>query len=338
MPADGAVAGRRGGRSAPPSWRSSTTASGEPARAGQLRAAPRSPPAGSSSISAVSPTYGIGSSGSWCRRTSAGAGTIANVSISGRERAQRLDHGRVALDGAVDHHDRAAADRLRDLRQRRQLHDPERGRDVVGRVGGPLRRRPCSTRSASRPVPDHEAGVDLGQRVEAELERGDDAEVAAAAAQRPEQLGVVVGVGADELAVGGDELDRGQAVGLQAVAAGEPAHAAAERVAGDADVGRGAVQRDQAVRGGGVDDVLPQRRRRRRGRSGASASISTPPMPEVLTQHRAAQVAERAGVVAGRLAPRRAGPRARARAHDLGDLARVGRVGDGGGALVDARG
>ena len=49
-------------------------------------------------------------------------------------------------------------------------------------------------------------------RVELDLERGDDPEVAAAAAQRPEQVGLVVGVDAAELAVGGDELDRGDAV------------------------------------------------------------------------------------------------------------------------------
>ena len=40
--------------------------------------------------------------------------------------------------------------------------------------------------------PQHHAGVDLAVRVQAELHRGDDAEVAAAAAERPEQLGVVV--------------------------------------------------------------------------------------------------------------------------------------------------
>ena len=57
----------------------------------------------------------------------------------------------------------------------------------------------------------------------------------------------MLGVGAHELAVGGDELERGDGVGLQAVLAREPAHAAAERVAGDADVRRGAVQAGQAV-------------------------------------------------------------------------------------------
>ena len=74
----------------------------------------------------------------------------------------------------------------------------------------------------------------------------DGAEVAAAAAQRPEQLGVLVAGGADQLPVGGDELDGEEAVAGEAVAAAEPAEAAAERVADDADVGRGAGQRGEA--------------------------------------------------------------------------------------------
>jgi hypothetical protein len=53
--------------------------------------------------------------------------------------------------------------------------------------------------------------------VQAQLEGGDDAEVAAAAAQRPEQVGVLVGRGADSAAVGqhhlgGDEVVDGHAV------------------------------------------------------------------------------------------------------------------------------
>ena len=91
------------------------------------------------------------------------------------------------------------------------------------------------------------AGVSSLDRVELELHRGHDAEAPAAAAQRPEQLGLVVGVGADVAAVGGDELDRGDAVGGEAVLAAEPADAAAERVADDADVRRGAGERGEAV-------------------------------------------------------------------------------------------
>jgi hypothetical protein len=72
-------------------------------------------------------------------------------------------------------------------------------------------------------------------RLELELDRGDDAE-AAAAAQRPELVGLVIVVGADVLAVGGHELDRGQAIDLKPVTAPEPAESAAERVAGDAEV------------------------------------------------------------------------------------------------------
>ena len=46
---------------------------------------------------------------------------------------------------------------------------------------------------------EEDAGVDLRDRVELELERGDDAEVAAAAAERPEQLRLVVAVDAAQL-------------------------------------------------------------------------------------------------------------------------------------------
>jgi hypothetical protein len=45
------------------------------------------------------------------------------------------------------------------------------------------------------PQEDEPAGVDLPDRVERELDRGDDTEVAAAA-QRPEEVGVVLVVGA----------------------------------------------------------------------------------------------------------------------------------------------
>ena len=83
---------------------------------------------------------------------------------------------------------------------------------------------------------EQRAGVQLIDRVHGELDRRHDPVVATAAAQRPEQVGVMLGVGANELAVGGDELDRRHRIALQAVLAGQPAHAAAERVARDPDV------------------------------------------------------------------------------------------------------
>ena len=91
------------------------------------------------------------------------------------------------------------------------------------------------------------ARVELVDLDDVELDGGHDAEVPAPAAQRPEQLGLVLGVDSDQLALGGDELERRDGVGLQPVLAREPAHAAAERVAGDADVGRGAVQPGETV-------------------------------------------------------------------------------------------
>ena len=108
---------------------------------------------------------------------------------------------------------------------------------------------------------EQRARVELPHRHDRELDRGHDAEVPAAAAQRPEQLGLVRRVGAHELAVGGDELDRGHRVGLQAVLAGQPADAAAERVADDADVRRGAVQAARPCSDRRGVDVLPERRR-----------------------------------------------------------------------------
>ena len=66
-----------------------------------------------------------------------------------------------------------------------------------------------------------------------ELERGRDAEVAAAAAQPPQQLGVLVLAGVHELAVGGDDVGGEQVVAGQADLAHQPADAAAEREPGD---------------------------------------------------------------------------------------------------------
>ena len=86
-----------------------------------------------------------------------------------------------------------------------------------------------------------------GDRVQPELELGHDAEVAAAAAQAPEQLGLAGIVDADPLARGRDQLERLHVVARQPVLAGEPAHAAAERQPADAGVGHVARGRRQPV-------------------------------------------------------------------------------------------
>jgi hypothetical protein len=73
---------------------------------------------------------------------------------------------------------------------------------------------------------DH-AAADRGHRVGLVLEGRRDAEVAAAAAQGPEQVLVVLGAGHHDLAVGGDDLDGQQVVDGEAVLAHQPAFTAA---------------------------------------------------------------------------------------------------------------
>src|SRR5215218_6298959 len=61
------------------------------------------------------------------------------------------------------------------------------------------------------------------------LEGGDDAEVAAAAAERPEQVRVLVGAGAQELTVCGHHLEGQDVVAGQPVFPCKPAYASAQR-------------------------------------------------------------------------------------------------------------
>ena len=183
----------------------------------------------------------------------------------GLELEQRSDQLAAALlvahVGDLDDHDVAAAQRLGDDLDRWQLEDAADRGDLVGRRLGPVApglehlARSCSQGQISQPAKTVSSGKSLYSK------RRDDAEVAAAAAQREEEVALVRVVDAVELAVGRDELDRREGVRGEAVLAGQPAHAAAERVAGDADVRRGAVQDGEAVLGRGVDDVLPDRAR-----------------------------------------------------------------------------
>ena len=125
-------------------------------------------------------------------------------------------------------------------------------RHRVGPLGPPGQHAPRLL-----PGPDEPAGVQRLDRVEAELQRRDDAEVAAAPAEGPEEVGLGVRVGADGLAVGRHDLDGGHRVGGEPVATAEPAHAAAEGVADDAHVRGRPVQGGQPVLGGQGPDVPP---------------------------------------------------------------------------------
>ena len=159
-----------------------------------------------------------------------------------------------------DEHEQALADVLgRDERQGRHVV-LERGvpADRTGQGGyhaGVLAQRGGRLLRLVDRDPDahHRAEV-----VGAEGEAGDDAEVAAAAAQRPEQLGVAIGVDLDHLAAGQHELEGDEVVAGETVLAGEPADPAAERQAGHPGLGHDPGRDDQPVRRGrGVDVAEP---------------------------------------------------------------------------------
>ncbi len=107
--------------------------------------------------------------------------------------------------------------------------------------------------------PEHRACVQLGRRIQLELECRHDSEAAAAAPDGPEEIGLVLVVQPHEPALGGDELDRGHAVGREPSAPRQPAHAAAQRVADHTNIGRGTMENDEPLLGSGLDDILPER-------------------------------------------------------------------------------
>ena len=83
--------------------------------------------------------------------------------------------------------------------------------------------------------------------MEPEPEPGGDAEVAAPAADRPEEVGMRLVVDLEELAVRGHDLGGEQVVDRHAVLAREEADPAAERDAADADRARVAEAGREAV-------------------------------------------------------------------------------------------
>jgi hypothetical protein len=84
------------------------------------------------------------------------------------------------------------------------------------------------------------------------------------------------------------------------VAAREPAQAAAERVADDADVGRRAGQRGEAVLGGGAGDLGPERAGRDAGTTAGGVDRDAL-HARGLDEDRVLEGGERGGVVAGAL-------------------------------------
>jgi hypothetical protein len=169
--------------------------------------------------------------------------------------------------------------------------------------------------------------------VQPELELGDHAEVAAAAAQRPEQVRVLLRAGPQHLAGGGDDLGGQQVVTRQPELRGEPAEPAAQGQPADPGVADRAAGSGQPVRLGGRVEL------RQRG------PAAGPGGPRARVHRHLVDGAEVDGQAA--VADRRAGEAVRAAAHrDLqagvlrepdrgGHVAGVGAAGDHGRVSVD---
>ena len=126
---------------------------------------------------------------------------------------------------------------------RRELELDDR-RELVGRGSGELAVEAQNFAGIVQMVEDRPGEHDRPDRVQAELERRDDAEVTAAAAHSPEQIGVLVLARGDQLAIRRDEVDGEQVVDRRAVLAHQPADPAPQgqsrnaRVAHDSTHGR----------------------------------------------------------------------------------------------------
>ena len=107
--------------------------------------------------------------------------------------------------------------------------------------------------------PEGDAGEDIGtQWVEPELEARDNAEVAATPADTPEQLGILCFARADQLTVGGHQVDREQLVDGQAMFAHDPADAATKGEARQTGVGDDARGNGQPKRLRGLVELSEQ--------------------------------------------------------------------------------
>ncbi len=197
---------------------------------------------GSVGSSAIEPSSRSGTSPTRSRVIPATSRNGAS-SFSAAARGSEVRHG--------DGREGAAAQRLWKLGERRELVGVEPHRQLARSRPGHLGE---GREHLPGPVggPEQPAAVDLGCGVKVELDARDDAEVATASTERPEQLGVLGRGDRAEPAGAVDQLDGADAVGTQAVGPAEPADPAGDRHADDRGVGVRAGQEGQpgAVEGG----------------------------------------------------------------------------------------
>src|SRR5437868_5688175 len=81
--------------------------------------------------------------------------------------------------------------------------------------------------------PEHRPTIDRADGVQLEQKRGDNAEVAATTAYCPEQVGMLLGAGRDEAAIGEYHVNAQQVIDCQAQCTREVANASAQRQSTD---------------------------------------------------------------------------------------------------------
>jgi hypothetical protein len=121
------------------------------------------------------------------------------------------------------------------FRERRTRRDRDEREESVQlrRLGGYELAVPAKNVARVGEVVDHRAGLNGAHRMAVERERRDDAEVPAAAANRPEQVALAFGVGLNDRAVGENDRRRDEIVDRQSTAARQMTDASAEREAPD---------------------------------------------------------------------------------------------------------
>ena len=194
-------------------------------------------------------------------------------------------------------------------------------RQLVGQLAHPVAVEAQHLFGAVAGEEDRAGQQHRADRVQPELERGRDAEVPAAAAQAPQQLGILVLAGVHELSVGGDDVGGEQVVAGQADLAHQPADAAAEREPGDPRGGHEAAGDREPERLRLVIEVRP--------RAAALARLAVRRAGSTRTAVMAGQVDDHAAVAggeAGQRVPAAAdgdeqvlAAREVDRAHDVGD-------------------
>ena len=169
----------------------------------------------------------------------AGEGMGADHIGDGVPQGAELGHGFLALGhvaaiaGGEDQH-LLAVPLFRQEGQGRGLAQNGPDGQLVGRIIGNLAEGAKQVLGVVQRVND-QAGKNLGPHiVKLELEAGDDAEIPAPAADRPEEVAVLGLASAQDFAAGGHHLGPDQVVYGHAMLAGDPAEAAAQRQARDA--------------------------------------------------------------------------------------------------------